>query len=364
MFITGTTDRRWTQTIEDINQRHPIPGDAFEVVAGPRRRPAEPLYDPPGHERHRDVAQRPQRQPRRRRAPAAARTRRAPRRDSRGSLPERLLKALAGQVISRVPPADLDERDPDYIRESLPRPVAAVQPVLPRRGPGPGQHPRGGAGAAGGQPLGRQPHARHHGLHARLQRVLRRRAALLPARPQPRALDAGPGLPAQVRHRRRLAGQRREGAALGRGGARLPRRRPRGPPPDLARPPRRLRRPPRLHPPRARARRADRAGRLDRRPGDGALPQPRRDALQAAGPRPAAAPQGAADLDRGAVGHQRRRLPRPRPAAGQDHRRGAAPDPPARRVRPRARRRRGLRARRCASCRRPSTRSPPSAGCR
>jgi hypothetical protein len=35
MFITGTTDRRWTQTIEDINQGHPIPGDAFEVVAGP-----------------------------------------------------------------------------------------------------------------------------------------------------------------------------------------------------------------------------------------------------------------------------------------------------------------------------------------
>jgi hypothetical protein len=35
MFITGTTDRRWTQTIEDINQRHPLPGDAFEVVAGP-----------------------------------------------------------------------------------------------------------------------------------------------------------------------------------------------------------------------------------------------------------------------------------------------------------------------------------------
>ncbi|MDX6359435.1 MAG: hypothetical protein QOH37_2489 [Nocardioidaceae bacterium] len=35
MFVTGTTDRRWTQTIEDIHQRHPIPGDAFEVVAGP-----------------------------------------------------------------------------------------------------------------------------------------------------------------------------------------------------------------------------------------------------------------------------------------------------------------------------------------
>jgi hypothetical protein len=35
MYITGTTDPRWTQTIEDINQRHPIPGDAFEIVAGP-----------------------------------------------------------------------------------------------------------------------------------------------------------------------------------------------------------------------------------------------------------------------------------------------------------------------------------------
>jgi 1-acyl-sn-glycerol-3-phosphate acyltransferase len=44
----------------------------------------------------------------------------SPEAESQGSLPERLLKALAGQVTSRVPPADLDERDPDYIRESLP----------------------------------------------------------------------------------------------------------------------------------------------------------------------------------------------------------------------------------------------------
>src|SRR5688572_32343861 len=35
-------------------------------------------------------------------------------------LPERLLKAVARQVTRRIPPADLDERDPDYIRESLP----------------------------------------------------------------------------------------------------------------------------------------------------------------------------------------------------------------------------------------------------
>jgi 1-acyl-sn-glycerol-3-phosphate acyltransferase len=40
--------------------------------------------------------------------------------ESRGSLPGRLVKALAGQITSRVPAADLDERDPDYIRESLP----------------------------------------------------------------------------------------------------------------------------------------------------------------------------------------------------------------------------------------------------
>ena len=39
---------------------------------------------------------------------------------------------------------------------------------------------------------------------------------------------------------------------------------------------------------------------------------------------------------------------RPLPAAGQDHGRGAAGDPPARGVRPRPRRRRGLRPRRCA----------------
>jgi hypothetical protein len=37
-----------------------------------------------------------------------------------GSLPGRLLRAIAGQISSRVPPADLDERDPDYIREALP----------------------------------------------------------------------------------------------------------------------------------------------------------------------------------------------------------------------------------------------------
>jgi 1-acyl-sn-glycerol-3-phosphate acyltransferase len=36
-------------------------------------------------------------------------------------LAERVLRSLASQAQRRIPPADLDERDPDYIRENLPR---------------------------------------------------------------------------------------------------------------------------------------------------------------------------------------------------------------------------------------------------
>jgi 1-acyl-sn-glycerol-3-phosphate acyltransferase len=39
--------------------------------------------------------------------------------EPRPSLPGRLLRGLADQVSRRVPPADLDERDPDYIREAM-----------------------------------------------------------------------------------------------------------------------------------------------------------------------------------------------------------------------------------------------------
>ncbi|HEU4974671.1 MAG TPA: lysophospholipid acyltransferase family protein [Baekduia sp.] len=56
-------------------------------------------------------------------APSAERTDedlegRAP---AQGRLLERLLHGVAGAVQRRIPAADLDERDPDYIRESLPR---------------------------------------------------------------------------------------------------------------------------------------------------------------------------------------------------------------------------------------------------
>jgi 1-acyl-sn-glycerol-3-phosphate acyltransferase len=43
-----------------------------------------------------------------------------PAEEQQSSLPGRLLRALGGQVARRVPQADLDERDPDYIREALP----------------------------------------------------------------------------------------------------------------------------------------------------------------------------------------------------------------------------------------------------
>ena len=143
----------------------------------------------------------------------------------------------------------------------------------------------------------------------------------------------GPRLPAQVRHGRRVAGERPQGAARRRGGARLPRRRLRGPPPDLGAPPRRLRRPQGLHPARAAGERPDRPGRRRRRPGDLDLPLARRGARARAEPRPAVPPEGPADLAGAAVGPQRRRHARPRPAAGQDHGRGAAADRPARGVR-------------------------------
>ena len=45
----------------------------------------------------------------------------APERETSASLPARLARAVAGAVQSRIPVADLDERDPDYIRETLPR---------------------------------------------------------------------------------------------------------------------------------------------------------------------------------------------------------------------------------------------------
>ena len=246
--------------------------------------------------------------------------------------------------------ADLDDRDPDYIRENLPLSLAAGEPLVPGRGPQPGQHPRAGAGAAGRQPHRRQPLPRDDRLHARLLDLLRGRAALLPARPQPRARLAARAVPAPLRDGRRLARARR-----------ARRSRPR-PPCSSSRA--------------ATGRSTGRAGRARRSTSPGARASSgwrwthdvpivpvvtiggQETALfldrgawlaKLAAARQDAAPQGPADLDRAARGDLNVGdfLP-PHPAAGEDHDRGAAADRPARAVRPRARRRRGLRARHAA----------------
>ena len=53
-------------------------------------------------------------------AEAARSNGRPPDEEARASLPTRVLRSVAGQVQRRIPAADLDERDPDYIRENLP----------------------------------------------------------------------------------------------------------------------------------------------------------------------------------------------------------------------------------------------------
>jgi 1-acyl-sn-glycerol-3-phosphate acyltransferase len=54
-------------------------------------------------------------------AAQAARTNgRPPETDAAASLPTRLKRGVASQIQRRIPAADLDERDPDYIRENLP----------------------------------------------------------------------------------------------------------------------------------------------------------------------------------------------------------------------------------------------------
>ena len=190
-------------------------------------------------------------------------------------------EATASSARSSASPAAASRRRPRRARPRLhPRDaaaaVAAVEHLVPRRGPRPRQRARGGPGAARRQPLGRQPDAGHDRLHARLLDLLRRRARLPPARPQPRALAPRAVVPAQVRDGRGLAGERPPRAGVRRRGARLPGRRLRGPPPLVGAQPRRLRRPQGLHPARDRAGRAARAGRRRRRAGDGAVPLARR----------------------------------------------------------------------------------------
>ena len=132
---------------------------------------------------------------------------------------------------ARIPAADLDERDPDYIRETLPRLWLLASLCFRGEVRGLGNIPEEGPVLLVGNHSGGNLTPGHRRLHARLLRLLRRRAALLPARPQPGAVDA--------RARRSCASTApspprprtpRKALRVRRGGARLPRRRLRGPP--------------------------------------------------------------------------------------------------------------------------------------
>ena len=106
------------------------------------------------------------------------------------------------QAQERVPAADLDERDPDYIRESLPGLWMLASFYFRAEVRGLENIPAEGPVLLVGNHSGGNLTPGHARLHARLQHLLRRRAALLPAGPQPRAGHAGPRLAAQVRHGR------------------------------------------------------------------------------------------------------------------------------------------------------------------
>ena len=125
-----------------------------------------------------------------------------------------ILEWARQQVNARVPKADLDQRDPDYIRDQLPgvwmlaslyfRADVRGLDRIPAHGPVllVGNH-------SGGNVPG------HLRVHAGVLFLLRCRAAVLPTRAQPCRHLPGAGLAAQVRHRGRQPRQRPAGLKSG-----------------------------------------------------------------------------------------------------------------------------------------------------
>ena len=126
-----------------------------------------------------------------------------------------LAGAVKGLVSRRIPAADLDERDPDYIRERLPQLWLLSSLYFRGEVRGLGNVPeRGGVLLVGNHSGGNiTPDTIVFTLAFSTYFGVERR--LPPARPQPRALDAGPVLPAQVRHRRRVARNARKALQAG-----------------------------------------------------------------------------------------------------------------------------------------------------
>ena len=214
-----------------------------------------------------------------------------------------LVQGVAALVKSRVPAADLDERDPDYIRETLPRLWLLASLWFRGEVRGLGNVPEEGPVLLVGNHSGGNltpdtgvftlAFSTYFGVE-RAFHQLAHNLVLSHARAV---------VPAQVRDRRRLARQRPQGARGRRRRARLPRRRLRGPPPELGAQPRRLRRPQGLHPARARRRtcRSCRSSSIGGQETSLFLSRGERLAKGAAA-RQAVPPEGAADLDRPALG--------------------------------------------------------------
>ena len=192
----------------------------------------------------------------------------------RGSLLGRaLFRGVTGQVAAADPPRRPGRARPRLHPRAAAADVARGQHLVPRRGARTRQHPRRGAGAARRQPLGRQHDPGHDRIHARVQHLLRRRASASTSSPTTSCCRCpGSGSLRKFGTVAASPRERSQGARLRRGAARLSGRRLRGPPPELGAQPRRLRRSQGLHPAGAGARRPDRPGRVDRRPGDRAVP--------------------------------------------------------------------------------------------
>ena len=164
-----------------------------------------------------------------------------------------LVQGVAELVKSRVPAADLDERDPDYIRESLPRLWLLASLYFRAEVRGLGNVPEEGPVLLVGNHSGGNltpdtgvftlAFSTYFGVERPFYQLAHN---LVLSMPGLSFLRKGP-------RGRRLARQRAQGARGRRRGARLPRRRLRGPPPELGGRPRRLRWPQGL--PAARARR-------------------------------------------------------------------------------------------------------------
>ena len=209
-------------------------------------------------------------------AHAAGRAASAP--SSLARMAGRLIGAVASRRSAACRSADLDERDPDYIRET---PAAACgcsrASTSAARCAASATSPRTGRVLLVGNHSGGNLTPDTHVFTLAFSTYFGVERALLPARPQPRAVDARARHAAQVRHRRRLARERAtrrstSGAAL----LVYP-----GGDYEVHRPTWESRRVDfdgrkGFIRARARAGRADRPGGLDRRPGDRAVPLARR----------------------------------------------------------------------------------------